>query len=312
MTRHFLAIADESRESLAALLDRAAHWKKAVHAKRIPHLFGANVHRSSPLTLAMIFQKPSNRTRVSFEMAMHHFGGRALYLSPAEIGLGKREATRDVAAVLGRYVDAIMARVFDHDDIVTLAAHAGVPVINGLSDIAHPCQALGDLQTILENGGVPGKSVVTFVGDGNNVCHSLMLAASLTGFEFRWVGPPRYAPDDAILDKARQFGGTIAYAHDVADIAGSDFVYTDVWTSMGDEEEAELRQKTFRPYQLNEAVMKTAPGAKVLHCLPAHRGDEITDGVLDGPDSRAVDQAENRLYAQMAVLERALGHPPIG
>lgn len=304
--RHFLQIADETRESLTALLERASHWKKAVRARRVPHILGPNVHRSSPLTLAMVFQKPSTRTRVSFEMAMHHFGGRAMYLSPAEVGLGKREATRDVAAVLGRYADAIMARVFDHEDVLTIARYAGVPVINGLSDLAHPCQALGDLQTILENGGTPGESVVTFVGDGNNVCHSLMTACSLLGFEFRWVGPARYAPDEDVLAKCHALGGRISYTHDIADIAGSAFVYTDVWTSMGDEEEAEVRQKAFRPYQLNTETMMAAPNAKVLHCLPAHRGEEITDDVLDGAGSRVLDQAENRLYAQMAVLERAL------
>lgn len=304
--RHFLAIGDETNASFGSLLERAGRWKRAVKAHQVDHIFGPNSTRSSPLVLAMIFQKPSNRTRVSFEMAMHHFGGKGMYLSPAEIGLGKREATKDVAAVLGRYVDGIMARVFAHADVVTLAQHAGVPVINGLSDLEHPCQALGDLLTVVENGGGRDKTVVAFVGDGNNVSHSLMLACALSGIEFRWVGPARYAPEKSILEKARSVGGNVTYANDLAALEGVHFVYTDVWTSMGDEAEAEARQRDFAPFQLNEEAMRACPRAVVLHCLPAHRGSEITDGVVDSPNSKVIDQAENRLYAQMAVLERAL------
>lgn len=279
MERHFLDLAGESPESFSRLLDRAAFWKRAVKKKDVAPILEKKV-------LAMIFQKPSNRTRVSFEMAMHHFGGKALYLSPQEIGLGKREATKDVARVLGRYVDAIMARVFAHRDVVELAEHAGVPVINGLSDFEHPCQALGDLQTVLEQGG----NVVTYVGDGNNVSRSLARACELAGKEFRWIGPAEYG----------------APHQDLAKIAGSDFIYTDVWISMGDEAEADARLKAFKPYQLNADAVARAPHAKILHCLPAHRGEEITDEVIDSPNSVVLDQAENRLYAQMAVLERAL------
>lgn len=291
--KHFLALADETPASFRKLLDRAAHWKTAVKSGKVERILDANSARTSPLVLAMIFQKPSNRTRVSFELAMHHFGGKALYLSPQEIGLGKREATRDVAVVLGRYVNAIMARVFSHTDITELSRYAGVPVINGLSDLEHPCQGLADFQTILEHQG----SVVTYVGDGNNVCHSLMLGAALLGMEFRWIGPKGYEPK--IDTGARLF-------NDMSAVEGSNFVYTDVWVSMGDEAEADVRKKVFDPFRLDSKAMKFAPDAKILHCLPAHRGDEITDDVIDSPQSVVFDQAENRLYAQMAVLERAL------
>jgi ornithine carbamoyltransferase len=307
VTRHFLTLAEETPASFSHLLDRAASWKTAVKAKNVPRPFDATPTRTSPLVLAMIFQKPSNRTRVSFELAMHHMGGKALYLSPQEIGLGKREATRDVAAVLGRYVDAIMARVFNHADVVDLAAHSGVPVVNGLSDLEHPCQALGDFLAMREHAPHKRKPVLSYLGDGNNVCHSLMLAAALTGTEFRWIGPEGYGPEHAVLEKTRSLGGDVRYSHDIDDLAGSDFIYTDVWTSMGDEAEAEERLRVFPPYRLDESALALAPGAKVLHCLPAHRGDEITDGVIDSPSSIVLDQAENRLYAQMAVLERALG-----
>jgi ornithine carbamoyltransferase len=306
VNRHFLAIADETPSSFNELLDRAGAWKAAVKAKKVPRPFDATPDRSSPLVLAMIFQKPSNRTRVSFELAMHHMGGKALYLSPQEIGLGKREATRDVAAVLGRYVDAIMARVFSHADVVELAEHAGVPIVNGLSDLEHPCQALGDFLAMREHAPKKEKLVLSYLGDGNNVCHSLMLASALTGTEFRWIGPEGYGPEHSVLEKTRSLGGEVQYSHDVADLKGSDFIYTDVWTSMGDEAEAEERLRVFPPYRLDEAALVHAPDAKVLHCLPAHRGEEISDGVLDSPASVVLDQAENRLYAQMAVLERAL------
>jgi ornithine carbamoyltransferase len=303
--RSFLDIAGEDVASFAALLDRARFWKKAVKSGIVPRPFDATPSRTSPRVLAMIFQKPSNRTRVSFELAMHHMGGKALYLSPQEIGLGKREAVKDVAAVLGRYVDAIMARVFAHADIVALDAHAGVPVVNGLSDLEHPCQALGDLLTIVENGGAKG-TIVAYIGDGNNVCHSLMLAAALAGMPFRWIGPKGYEPEAAIIERARGVGGTIELGYRIEDAAKAAFVYTDVWASMGEEAEAEERKRVFAPFRLDGRILSIAPEAKILHCLPAHRGEEITDEVVDHPRSVVIDQAENRLYAQMAVLERAI------
>lgn len=305
MRRSFLEIAGEDAASFAALLERARFWKRAVKSGVVPRPFAATPERTSPRVLAMVFQKPSNRTRVSFELAMHHMGGKALYLSPQEIGLGQREAVKDVAAVLGRYVDAIMARVFAHADILALDRHAGVPVVNGLSDLEHPCQALGDLLTIVENGGGRGATVV-FVGDGNNVCHSLMLAAALAGMAFRWIGPQGYEPDAALVARARAGGGSLELGHALEAAAGADFVYTDVWASMGAEAEAEERRRVFAPFRLDERILALAPAARIMHCLPAHRGEEITDEVVDHARSVVYDQAENRLYAQMAVLERAL------
>lgn len=304
---HFLAISNESSDSFRQLLDRAAFWKRSVKSGRIERVFGATDSRTSPRVLAMVFQKPSNRTRVSFEMAMHHLGGKALYLSPQEIGLGKRESTSDVARVLGRYVDMIMARVFSHEDVEGLAKYAEIPVINGLSNLEHPCQALGDFQTIFEQGG-NDSSIVCFVGDGNNVCHSLMLGAALLGMDFRWIGPAGYEPSAEITRSSVAMGGRVSFFHDMSAIADSDFIYTDVWTSMGDEAEAEVRQAAFRPYRIDGNALSVASKAKVLHCLPAHRGDEITDEVMDGVRAVVFDQAENRLYAQMAVLERAMSN----
>ncbi len=306
MTRNFLSIAGETPESFGRLIERAAAWKAQVKSGRVDRILGATDAHTSPRTVAMLFQKPSNRTRVSCEMALHHLGGRALYLSPQEIGLGKRESTRDVAAVLGRYVDGILARVYSHADVLELAEHAGVPVVNGLSDHEHPCQALGDFLTMREQGWKPGSGVLSFVGDGNNVAHSLMIAAALTGTEFRWIGPEKHRPGEQVLACARQLGARIVCSHDMIDLKGSDFVYTDVWASMGFENEAEERKRTFRAFQLNAKAMASCPGAKVLHCLPAHRGDEITDEVLDGPNSVVLDQAENRVYSKMAVFEQVL------
>ncbi|MBL4888998.1 MAG: ornithine carbamoyltransferase [Candidatus Lindowbacteria bacterium] len=302
----FLSIAEETTASFNELLKRAAALKTAVKVGKVERILDANESRTSPKVLALVFEKASTRTRVSFEMAMHHLGGKGLYLSPQEIGLGKREAVKDVAVVLGRYVDGIMARVFRHDDIVTLAENADVPVINGLSDLEHPCQALGDLETIVENGGGAG-SKVAFIGDGNNVCHSLMLACALCYMPFVWVGPKGFEPDAEMMEKANGFGGKIELSHSIDGLQGADFVYTDVWASMGQEDETADRQKKFEAFQLNDDAIKRCPTAKILHCLPAHRGAEITDSVIDSSNSVVFDQAENRLYAQMAVIERLLG-----
>jgi len=262
-------------------------------------------------TLAMLFMKPSLRTRVSFDVAMLELGGHALYLSPAEVGLGSRESVPDVARVLSRYVHAIMARVFAHDDVVTLGRHASVPVINGLSDRAHPCQALADLVTIeSELGGRRGRRLA-YVGDGNNVAHSLMLGGALSGMSVAIVHPEGYAPDAAILAEAREVaaanGGEVMSVTDIGACDGADVLYTDVWTSMGQEGETETRRRAFEPYRLDAQLLhRAARGAIVMHCLPAHRGEEITDDVIDGPQSRVFQQAENRLHAQKALLLRLI------
>ena len=262
--------------------------------------------------LAMLFAKPSLRTRVSFEVGMQELGGHAIYLSPAEIGLGTRESPEDVARVLSRYADAIMARVFDHADVAALAASASIPVINGLSDLFHPCQALADLLTIREEfGGISDRHVV-YVGDGNNVAHSLGIGGALSGAHVTIVHPPGYAPNLQIMEQAGAIAdltdARIEVTEDLSAIDGADVIYTDVWASMGQEKEAVERLRHFEPYRLDGALVERASkDAIILHCLPAHRGDEITDEVIDGPRSRVFDQAENRLHAQKALLAWLVG-----
>jgi len=304
MIKHFVGITDETSETFIKLIKRSEFWKKSVKKGNVQQILGPTKNRTSSKVIAMIFQKPSTRTRVSCEMALHHLGGRGLYLSPNEIGLGKREATKDVAAVLGRLVDGILARVFSHSDVLELSKHAGVPVVNGLSDAEHPCQILGDFLTMLEHGWRPGKGKLAFIGDGNNVCNSLIAGAALTGTEFVWVGPKGYEPDKKFVEFAYQNGGKIILSNKISELKGSDFIYNDVWTSMGFEDEANKRRKKFKPYQMNSKVMELVPSAKILHCLPAHRGEEITDEVIDGKNSIVLDQAENRVYSKMAVFER--------
>jgi ornithine carbamoyltransferase len=259
-------------------------------------------------TLALVFQKPSLRTRVSFEVGMRQLGGSSLYLSPSEVGLGERESVADAARVLSRFVDAIVARTFLHEDVKTLAQYATVPVVNGLSDLLHPCQCLADLLTIRERLGRLDGVVVAYVGDGNNVANSLIQAAPLAGLRLRIATPVGYEPDAGVWAAARAaaaaagtelvWTATAAEAVDAAEV-----VYTDTWFSMGEEAEAELRREIFPPYQVNAELMRQAsPNALVMHCLPAHRGEEITDEVLDGPQSVVLDQAENRLHAQKALL----------
>ncbi|NPA27354.1 MAG: ornithine carbamoyltransferase [Chloroflexi bacterium] len=300
--RDFLAIADFSAQDLRRILDYA-------HAlKREWTTTGQNRPLLANKSLAMIFQKPSLRTRVSFEMAMQHLGGYAFYLGPQEIGLGKREAISDIARVLSGYVSAIMARVFAHEHILELARWASVPVINGLSDYNHPCQAMADVMTIEEHfGRVQGLKVV-FVGDGNNVAVSLMHAVTKLGGHFVWVGPRGYEPPEIAVEQARVFaaqsGGSVTLMHDPHKaVVDADVIYTDTWVSMGQEEEAQRRLKVFPPYQVNAAlVAKAKPTAIVMHCLPAHRGYEITDDVIDGPQSVVFQQAHNRLHAQKGIL----------
>jgi ornithine carbamoyltransferase len=255
-------------------------------------------------TLALLFQKPSLRTRVTFEVGMDQLGGRAIHLGPEEIGLGRREAIKDVARNLARWVDAIIARVHRHADVAELAAHSRVPVINGLSDFEHPCQALGDLMTLVEHKGTLAGKTLAWVGDGNNVLHSLIYASTRLGVRMRVATPPRYLPSPEVLATAVFEGGQVLMTEDPLEaVAGADAVYTDVWTSMGHEGEAEARRHAFQPYQVNRALMEAAgPQALFMHCLPAHRGEEVTDEVIDSPRSIVYDQAENRLHIQKAIL----------
>ncbi len=258
-------------------------------------------------TLALLFQKPSNRTRISFEVAMTHLGGYTLYLSPGEINMGVREPVKDVACVVSRYVDVIVARVFSHDDILTLARYSSVPVINGLSDLAHPCQALSDLFTIEERFRSLKKVKLAYVGDGNNVLNSLLMIAAKTGLNISVATPKGYEPAREIFDKAvaaaAESGSVVEISNDPsAAVRGADVVYTDVWVSMGQEEEKQQRLLDFKGFQVNETLMKAASAdAFIMHCLPAHRGEEITD-VVDGKNSIVYDQAENRMHVQKAIL----------
>ncbi|MCC7493389.1 MAG: ornithine carbamoyltransferase [Fimbriimonadaceae bacterium] len=292
--RSFVSAADFSRTEVLELLATAKALK-------------ADPRGARPLdrrVLAMIFEKPSLRTRVSFETGMVQLGGATINLAPSDIRMGAREAVADVARVMGRLCDGIMARVFAHDTVVQLATHAGVPVINGLSDLEHPCQALADFLTIDEHKDLASQPVVAYVGDGNNVCHSLLLLGEILGLEVRVGCPPGYEPAAEIVARCPR----AAVTNDPrAAVAGADVVYTDVWASMGQEDSAAERRRLFRDYQVNEALFAlAAPQAIFLHCLPAHRGEEVTDQVLDGPQSQVLDQAENRLHAQKAVLATLL------
>ena len=299
---HFLGIADLTSDQLRELLKLAVDLKEEWKGSGNPPLLKGK-------TLGMVFQKPSLRTRVSFEMAIIHLGGQALYLSPFEIQLGKRESVADVARVLSRYVDGIMARVFGHADIVALAEHAGVPIINGLSDYNHPCQGLADFLTVIEYKGweLEGRKL-TFIGDGNNVATSLLFGAALLGMDFAITGPRGYEIPPGVWALGKQLaavsGSQMWAGYDPYEaVAEADVIYTDVWASMGQEAENEERARVFMPYQVNEALVAGAKtDAIVMHCLPAHRGEEITDAVCDGPHSAMWDQAENRMHAQKAVL----------
>ena len=254
--------------------------------------------------LAMIFERPSLRTRVTFDLGISQLGGQALCLDSEEVGLGKREAIKDVARNLSRWVDVIVARVYSHQTAIELAEHATVPVINGLSDFEHPCQALGDYLTLLECKGSLAKVTLAWVGDGNNVAHSLIYGAARVGAHMRLATPPGYEPDRSVVADAKREGGEVTLMHDPAEaVRGADAVYTDVWTSMGQEHEMETRQKAFRPYQVNAQLMRAAgPQALFMHCLPANRGEEVTDEVIDSPRSMVYHQAENRLHMQKAIF----------
>jgi ornithine carbamoyltransferase len=297
--RDFLRVSDLSSAELGAVLDLAARLKSDLKAAR-PHPLLAG------RTLAMIFEKPSLRTRVTFEVGMVQLGGAAINLAPGDIRLGERESAGDIARNLERWVDLVMARTFLHQSVVDLAASASVPVINGLSDLHHPCQVLSDCFTLLERRGKLDGVRVAFIGDGNNMAHSWMDAAARLGFHFVLACPPGYEADPAITAGA---GASTTVTHDVdAAARDADVIYTDVWTSMGQEAEAKARRRAFAPYQVNERVVALArPDAVVMHCLPAHRGEEITDAVIDGPQSIVFDQAENRLHVQKAIMLWLLG-----
>lgn len=302
--RNFTSIKDFSADELAMVLATAKLIKED------PEHFGPR-----PLdrkTLAMIFQKPSLRTRVSFETGMTQMGGHAIYLGPSDISLGKRETTEDIGMVLSRFADIIMARVFGNELIVGLAEAATVPVINGLCDFEHPCQILADFQTVIERKGKLAGLTACFIGDGNNVAHSWMYGAALTGMNLKVVCPEGYEPDAGVLaecqDLGAQTGARVTVTHDLGDCAGADILYTDVWASMGQEKEAEERKKIFAPFRIDMDTMKIAdPDAVILHCLPAHYGDEIDYETSRLPNSAIFDQAENRMHAQKALILHLMG-----
>ncbi|MCJ7790218.1 MAG: ornithine carbamoyltransferase [Candidatus Atribacteria bacterium] len=299
--KNLISINDLSKEEVAQILETAEIMKLRHYS-----------HEEQPLlkgkVLGMIFQKPSLRTRVSFEAGMIQLGGAAIYLGPEDIKLGQREATKDIAQVLSRYVDGIMARTFSHEIILELANYSSVPVINGLSDLLHPCQILGDLLTIKEKKGRLSNLKLAYLGDGNNVAHSLLFGAVKVGMDIVLATPSNYEPKSEIVEQAKKdakkMGSRVEIIHNPLKAADeADIIYTDVWTSMGFEKERETRKNVFRPYQINQDLVNRAKDdVIILHCLPAHRGEEITDEVIDGPHSVVIDQAENRLHAQKAIL----------
>ncbi len=299
--RNFVSVADFSVEEIWQVFELAAQLKSKQKVGE-PHRILEGKQ------LAMIFQKPSLRTQVSFETGMSQLGGHALFLGPEHISLGKRESVYDVAKVLGRMVDGIMARVFAHKDVEMLAAHAGVPVINGLSDDEHPCQCLTDLFTIYEKKRRLEGINITYIGDGNNVAASLLLGAARMGANITLISPDDYEVKSTYVQRAKvdaaRTGSRLQFSSYPDYVAGSDVIYTDTWASMGQEAEAEMRARIFKPYQVNSELVRQA-GAQpplIMHCLPAHRGQEITDEVMDGPTSVVFEEAENRLHIQKAIM----------
>jgi ornithine carbamoyltransferase len=299
--RSFTRVADWSRDELESVLDLADDLKQR-QAKREEH------HLLPGRTLAMIFQKPSTRTRVSFEVGMTQLGGHALYLAAGDLQLGRGETLKDTATVLSRYVDGIMIRTFAQDDVEELARHASIPVVNGLTDSSHPCQALADVLTIRERLGRLEGVRVAYLGDGNNVCASLMVACAKLGAPFVAATPEGYEPSAEVVEIAREAGGEVELTNDPrAAVDGADVLYTDVWTSMGQEEERERRLRDLAGFGITAELVGLANAdAIVLHCLPAHYGEEITEDVLYGPQSAVWDEAENRLHAQKALLARVI------
>lgn len=299
MKRDLCSLWDLSPDEIHYLIGRARELKKAWSEGRLePVLRGK--------TLGMIFVKPSTRTRVSFEAAMYRLGGQCIFLTSQDTQISRNEPLADTARVLSRYIEALVVRTYAQSDVEELARHASIPVINGLTDAFHPCQVLSDLLTVCEKRGHLDNLQVAWIGDGNNMANSWINAAALLGFSLYLSCPPGYWPDAALLDRARAQGkGSILLVENPRKaVASADVVNTDVWASMGMEKEAEVRQRAFRPYQVNRELLDAAPShAVVLHCLPAHRGEEITSEVLEGPQSVVFDQAENRLHLQMALLE---------
>ena len=304
MKKDFISIHDLTRYEFFELMDRTQKIKDD------PDKYRRNLEGQ---ILAMVFEKPSLRTRMTFEVGMLELGGKAIYLSPNEIQLGKRETVEDVAHNLERWVDGIMIRTFAHDNVVRLAAASSVPVINALTDLLHPCQAMADFFTLKEHKGNISKIKLAWVGDGNNVCHSLMFAAAKAGCKMSAAVPKGYEPNPEIVKMALEDGQgsdfELVVTNDPAEaVRDADAIYTDVWTSMGQEAEKEARLKLFAPYQVNEALMSKAKDDGIfMHCLPAHRGEEVSAEVFDGPRAVVFDEAENRLHAQKAIMLALMG-----
>lgn len=301
MKKDFISFLDISRDELHELIGTAIRLKK----ERKVGIFPPHLTQK---TLGMIFEKSSTRTRISFEVGMYELGGYALFLNPKDMQLGRGEPIRDTAKVMSRFVSAIMIRANSHQSIVQLAAHADIPVINGLSDEEHPCQILADIMTIVEQLHRTENVKVAWVGDGNNVCNSLILSTTLTGMEVRVASPKGYQPSDSYVRIARDQGAIVEIGEDpIEAVKGADVVMTDTWVSMGHEEETKEREKVFAKYQVNNELLSYArSGVIVMHCLPAHRGYEITDEVIDSDQSVVWDQAENRIHVQKALLLRLL------
>jgi len=304
MPNHFVSLADFSTEELRKFVDLAHDVKRNPRAYR---------EACAGQTLAMIFQKPSLRTRVSFQTGIYQLGGQGIYLGPTDIQLHRGESIADTAQVLSRYVDGIMARVFGHSDVVDLAANASVPVINGLSDYNHPCQVLADLQTVSEKFGKLAGLKFAYIGDGNNMAHSIMMGCAKVGMDVAIGHPKGYAPESETATRTREIAATHGSGVLITDdpmeaAANADVIYTDVWASMGQEDEAAERLKRFEGFQVDAKMMSAAkPSAIFLHCLPAHRGEEVAAEVIDGPQSVVFDQAENRLHAQKAIMISLMG-----
>jgi ornithine carbamoyltransferase len=303
MKRDILTILDLNGEEIDGVLDRAIFLKEQFRKSELQTTLRGK-------TLGLLFDKPSTRTRVSFEVAMYQLGGQVVYMSSGETQLSRDESLRDTATVLSRYIDGLVVRTYDHANAEELARHAEIPVINGLTDLYHPCQVLGDILTIREKKGRLQSLRVAWVGDGNNVAHSWINAAAQLSFQLVLACPPGYEPREAIIKRALESAGNrIHLSHDpVEAVSNADVINTDVWTSMGQEEERQQRLEAFSGYQINgNLVRKAKSDVIVMHCLPAHRGEEITDAVMDGPNSVILDQAENRMHLQRALLEWLIG-----
>lgn len=301
--KDLLSISDLNRADIVSLLSEAADMKSS-------GTWNSSLKRK---VLALVFEKPSLRTRLSFELAMRQLGGQVVYLSPAEVGLGNRESVPDVTRVLNRYANVLAVRTFSHGTLEVMANYSDIPIINALSDLEHPCQALADLFTISEHKGEFDGLTLAYVGDGNNVANSLILAAAMVGINFNIACPEGYGIPDTILRRAQKYAGESGSGIDCTDdpakaVSGADIVYTDTWTSMGQESESAVRRQVFAKYQVNHKLLSLAKeDAIVMHCLPAHRGEEVTDEVIDSLQSVVIDQAENRLHVQKALLYRLLG-----